>query len=220
MNPAKKRSLRDILQEATGGDLIGRGNDGIILPGEHETAWSAYIENHPEIEKGEVHLRLCPADTLTQARIFYKKANTPERILALRSRGRSVEKSFHFGFMQKGVAWTNGKASVADYMRYWQENIDKTGKVDRAAWTEYWDKLVGLGFAEETDHGGFKRDFGHTEYKSFIPRPGIRCIVAWRFEEAEPEEVERPDTQKGRQFRAAIKARINELLVAVSEPAN
>lgn len=203
-----KRRLRTILEEATGGEAVGDG--GIILPGRHLAVISAHITN--DREKREVQLHMYPADTLEQARIFYARPKAPERVLALESQGWRVSPNFHFGFMAKGLSWTTAKAPVAEYMRYWQWNIGETRQIDRADWPTFWDRIVSLGFAQEADREKFDRDFTHTNRKSASPRPGIRCSFVWPFEEAE-----RLDTEKSRQFGAAIKQRVNELLVAVDE---
>lgn len=203
------RRLRAMLGEATGGEAVGVG--GIILPGRHLAVISAHIAY--DREKGEVQLRMFPADTLEQARTFYKRPKAPERVLALESKDWTVSPNFHFGFMAKGLSWTNATASVAEYMRHWQRNIGETRQVDRADWRTFWDELVRLEFAQQADREQFDRDFTDTNRNSASPRPGIRCSFVWPFEEAE-----RLDTQKSRQFGAAIKQRVNELLVAVDEP--
>ena len=207
-----KRRLRAIIEEATGGEAVG--DDGITLPGRHRH--HAVISAHISYawENKEVQLRMFPADTLEQARIFYKRPKAPERVLALESQGWSVSPNFHFGFMAKGLSWTKATASVAEYMRHWQRYIGETRQVDRADWPTFWDRLVSLGFAEKADRELFDRDFTHTKRNPATPRPGIRCSFVWPFEEAE-----RLDTQKSPQFGAAIKQRVNELLVAVGEPA-
>ncbi len=206
-----RRRLDTIIKDAIGGEAI-RVNS-ITLPGRrrHHAVISAHIEYVPE--KREVQLAMYPADTLEQARIFYKRPKAPERVLALESKGWGVSPNFHFGFMAKGLSWTRATVSSAEYMRHWQKHIGETRQVDRTDWATFWDQLVSLGFAQETDRELFDRDFTNTDRKSASPRPGIRCSFVWPFEEAE-----RLDTQKIRQFSAAIKQRVNELLVAVDEP--
>lgn len=203
------RRLRAILEEATGGESVGVS--GMILPGRHLAVISAHIADSREGEKREVHFGMYPADTLEQARVFYARPNAPERTLALASKGWRVSPNFHFGFMAKGLSWTTATASVDEYLRYWQNHIGETRQVDRADWPAFWDRLVTLGFAQDSDRERFDRDFTHTNRKSAAPRPGIACIFAWPFEEAE-----RLDTSGN--FLAELKKRVNELLVAVGEP--
>jgi hypothetical protein len=75
-----------------------------------------------------------PADTLEQARVFYDRPNVVERILMLKQEGWSVTPNFHFGFMAKGFDWTTTTLSLAEYLRYWQQNIRHTTQIERQDW--------------------------------------------------------------------------------------
>jgi hypothetical protein len=205
------RRLRTIMGEEIAGEAVSFG--GITLPGRHSAVISAHITTNGEGEKQTVRLEMFPADTLEQARAFYRRSKALERILALESQGWRISPNFHFGFMAKGLSWTKATASVDEYVRHWEENIGETRQVDRADWPTFWERLVTLGFAVESDRELFDRDFTNTNRNFASPRPGLRCSFDWPFEEAE-----RLDSERNRRFGPAIKERINELLVAIDEP--
>lgn len=79
-----------------------------------------------------------PADTLTLARVFYRrtKAVAGVRRLARDPQWRA-EHSFHFGFMSTGYAWTTGDIDVDRYLDLWIEAIETAGAVERADWHRY-----------------------------------------------------------------------------------
>jgi hypothetical protein len=61
-------------------------------------------------------LRLYPADTLEQARVFYGSPERAQRTLALSGRGWELEPKFHFGYRERGLCWgtmaTNGRGAA------------------------------------------------------------------------------------------------------------
>jgi hypothetical protein len=206
------RRLRAIIDEAQiGGQPTGDSSRvGIILPGQHLTVISAYLV----YENGQVVLKMFPADTLEQAREFYGRPKAPQQVSALHSKGWTISPNFHFGYMAKGLCWTKAKASVSvdDYMRYWQNHIRQTRQLDRPDWPTFWNELVKLGFAQKADREQFDNNFTHAKRQFASPRPSIYCGFAWSLGDAEA-----LDSQK--KLGATIKERINELLVAVGEPA-
>jgi hypothetical protein len=125
-----------------------------------------------------------PADTSEQARVFYNlngdRPNVVQQILTLEQReGWRVAPNFHFGFVTPGFCWTTVTLRLAEYMRYWQNNIRNTGRVLRPDWDEYWNKLAARGIAEREgpDREEFDRQFTNTNRPHADPRPGIGCIV-------------------------------------------
>src|SRR5262245_29723243 len=108
------------------------GTDDTTLPGTHTSVKLARLEY--ESEKRLIELRLWPADTLEQARSFYTRPETVERVLKLQDEGWSVSPNFHFGFMATGYCSTNTTMPVAEYMQYWLNRIHDTGKIERPDW--------------------------------------------------------------------------------------
>jgi hypothetical protein len=82
-------------------------------------------------------LRLYPADTLEQARIFYRSAARVQRTLALRDHGGQLAPIFHFGFMSRGLCWSRSSLATDDYARYWVERIDETRAINRDEWPRW-----------------------------------------------------------------------------------
>jgi hypothetical protein len=183
------------------------GSDAATLPGTHAAVITAYLE----YESHEVKLRMYPADTLEQARIFYERSNSIERVLALQHDGWTIIPNFHFGYMAKGFDWTNSSLSPEQYLSYWKRNIKNTHKVERHECNTYWKRLVKEKIAEPADRKAFDRDFTDTVGRHFaIPRPGIQCAFVWGLDEAE-----RLDDRG--QLKEVIKDRINQLLDALGE---
>lgn len=180
------------------------GTDDTTLPGTHTSVKLARLEY--ESEKRLIELRLWPADTLEQARSFYTRSETVERVLKLQDEGWSVSPNFHFGFMATGYCSTDTTMPVAEYMQYWLKRIDDTGKIERRDWDQYWRKKI----AAPEDREGFDRDFTNTARASATPRPGIRCTFDWHLDEAE-----RLDARA--KLRKAVRKRINQLLEALGE---
>ena len=59
-------------------------------------------------------LRLYPADTLEQARVFYSSPARVQRTLGLRRRGWRVEPNFHFGYRERGLCWSRSGLTADD----------------------------------------------------------------------------------------------------------
>ena len=184
------------------------GTDDTTLPGTHTSVKLARLEY--DSEKRLIELRLWPADTLEQARSFYTRPETVERVLKLQDEGWNVSPNFHFGFMATGYCSTNTTMSVAEYMQYWLKRIDDTGKIQRRDWDQYWRNLENEKIAAPEDREGFDRDFTNTARASATPRPGIRCTFDWHLDEAE-----RLDARG--KLRTAVRKRINQLLEALGE---
>ena len=200
MEPSRiDRWLERILSEAL-------GHDGPNLPGAHITVSKAFLAN----ESRQVELRMYPADTLTQARFFYKRPNVVERIPLLKGKGWSVSPNFHFGYWIKGLCWMETTMPLLEYLSYWQQNIRNTNQINRRDWNEYWDKLVKAKIAEPAGRERFDRDFTDTKREFASPRPGLKCTFVWSLDEAE-----RLDARG--QLTKDVKERINQLLEALDE---
>jgi hypothetical protein len=127
-----------------------------------------------------------PADTLTLARVFYRRptAVTGARRLA-REYGWRVRHSFHFGHMQTGFAWTTGNIDIDDYLDLWTREIGRAQAIDRAHWDRYFEWLVVTRIAKPEDRREFDRHFTETRRRRATPRPGIQIARCWLIEEAE-----------------------------------
>jgi hypothetical protein len=184
------------------------GSDGKTLPGTHtavSTAYLTYADDHRD-----VRLKMYPADTLEQAREFYRRPNIVQRILTLEREGWRVAPNFHFGYVTTGLCWTTVTRPLAEYMSYWQNNIENTEQIRRPDWNEYWDKLLTMNIVERGYREEFDHDFTNASRDTATPRPGIACTFVWSLDEAEQLDA------KG-QLTKAVKERINQLLEALGE---
>lgn len=150
-----------------------------------------------------------PADTLTLARVFYRRTKAVASVRRLaRDPQWLVEQSFHFGFMSTGYAWTTGDVDVDHYLDLWIEAIETAGAVDRADWDRYFACLVQQRIATPGDRREFDRHFTNTVRQTATPRPGIRISRRWPLNEAE-------DLHRSGQFLPQVRVahdRIAELL--------
>jgi hypothetical protein len=159
----------------------------------------------------QVRLRLFPGDTLEQAKILYSGSDRVCRLLSLREHGWEIWTNFHFGHTAKGFAWTNGSLGVDEYVSYWLGHIDAAGQIRRKGWKGYFDGLIELGIASESDREAFDRDFVATKRSSATPRPGLGVERQWSFEfAAELDRVQR--------FGSVVRDSINTVLDALGEP--
>ena len=184
------------------------GSDAPNLPGTHLAVALARLDYKEEGQS--VELAMWPADTLQQARVFYKRLESTDRILSLTTEGWEVWPNFHFGFMTTGYCWTKTTISVAEYVSYWRENIDSAVQIPRRDWDRYWDELVGANIAQKAERQIFDSEFTNTRKSVAAPRPGLSCVFSWSLDEAE-----RLDSSG--KFTRAVKERINQLLHALGE---
>jgi hypothetical protein len=176
------------------------------LPGAHTAVVTAYLE----YKDRQVQLHMYPADTLQQARVFYGRPHAVERTLMLQDNGWTIEPNFHFGFMAKGLSWTETDLLPEDYLRYWQRNIGSATQVERRDWNAYWEELLKAKIAKPSDRDQFDHDFTNTDRQFASPRPGLNCAFSWDLDEAE-----RLDARG--QFAQAVKQSIDGLLEALGE---
>ena len=97
-------------------------------PFELESLQFLYLSPSAE---GRVELLLYPADTLTQARAFWSNTRIVETVLELRDSGWRVNPNFHFGFMERGLTWTETRTSVDPYAGYWLARATDLAAVHR-----------------------------------------------------------------------------------------
>jgi hypothetical protein len=180
--------------------------DRQTLPGIHKSVKLARLIYESE----HVTLRMWPADTLEQARLFYQRPDVVDRILKLQDEGWSVSPNFHFGFMAKGDCYTDTTLPLADYMRHWLERIGDTGKIKRGDWDQYWRGLVHDKIATTADRELFDSKIVPAGFASATPRPGLKCTFNWSLSE-----TDRLDARA--QLGNAVRDRINQLLEALRE---
>jgi hypothetical protein len=127
-----------------------------------------------------------PADTLSLARVFYRRTRAVAGVrLLARESGWGVKQAFHFGFMSTGYAWTNGDINIDRYLDLWVAAIETAGAVERADWDRYFAWLVDQRIATPKDRTEFDRHFTETVRQKATPRPGINIVRLWPLREAE-----------------------------------
>jgi hypothetical protein len=138
-------------------------------------------------EEGDgMRLSLYPADTLTQARIFYGDDARVRATLDLAAGGEwEVEPNFHFGYMEKGLTWTSSPLPLRDYTDYWRSRISTINVITRAEWERELGRLIRDRIFDEHDRVQFERDFTETDRNEASPRPGLKVSRRWPHDEAE-----------------------------------
>lgn len=158
-----------------------------------------------------VCLRMYPADTLGQARAFYRDAASVRAVLALRSEGWTIKPNFHWGFMATGYAWSRGPLGVDDYCSYWLDRIEATRELPRPEWESYWSDLQRAGVVPAQAREEFDEEFTRSKRNKVHPRPGLACEFRWPLPDA------RKMDDKG-QLAVAIRERLNQMLAALRAP--
>lgn len=187
-------ALVELLQAAAPGLPISPRNDPwhreharAELP-DAETVQFAYLFERG----GQIRLALYPADTLGQARAFYKDDARVRSTLELARDGWDLEPNFHFGYMEKGLTWTTSRLEVRDYTDYWRGRIHTLNAFPRADWERELSRLVRDGVFNENDRAQFDVDFTETRRTEASPRPGLRVSRVWPLDTAgEPDFPER-----------------------------
>lgn len=128
---------------------------------------------------GETLLALYPADTLEQARVFYKDDARVRNTLRLADQGWEIEPNLHFGFMEKGLCWATAQPELRDYTDRWRARIHTLGKITREEWPRELDSLERAGMFNRNDREQFRRDFTETGRNEASPRPGLRVQRRW-----------------------------------------
>jgi hypothetical protein len=130
-------------------------------------------------EQRGLPLRLYPADTLQQARVFYGSPACVRQTLALSRRGWELEPKFHFGYRERGLCWSGSSLPVDDYVAYWTKRIDQTGAIGRGDWKRELEQLIADGVFDPEDRAQFDADFTNTRRKYASPRPAIELARFW-----------------------------------------
>lgn len=176
-----------------------------------ETARTVRLAGLESDAETMVRLRMFPGDTLEQAEVLYADRSRVRQLLSLQELGWDIWPNFHFGHMAKGFVWTSGNIDTNEYVEHWLENIDATGQIPRKRWKRYFDELVKLRIASESDREAFDRDFTQTKRSSATPRPGLGVQRRWPFDSA-------AELDRSRRFGAEVRDSINAVLAALSEP--
>ncbi len=79
------------------------GSDAPKFPGMHLAVTPAQLNYNRK--NRTVELTMWPADTLEQAREFYKRPEAIKRLLMLADEGWRIGPNFHFGFVASGLCW-------------------------------------------------------------------------------------------------------------------
>lgn len=197
--------LVDLLRAAAPGLPVAanrdpwHGDHAVVDFPDAEAVQVAYLFNREE----EIALALYPADTLTQARVFYKDDARVKNTLELDKGDWAVRPNFHWGFWEKGLSWTTSRLDVRDYADYWRARISTLEEIDRERWERELKRLVQDGVFDADDLPQFARDFTDTERTKASPRPGLSVSRAWSLEQAG--EPEFPSTLRGA-LRSALAA--------------
>jgi hypothetical protein len=159
-------------------------------------------------ERAGLPLRLYPADTLGQARVFYASPARVQRTLALRGRGWRVVTNFHFGYRERGLCWSRSALPVDDYADYWVARIGRTTAISRDEWRDELDRLISDGIFDATDRPQFDSDFTKTQRPFASPRPSLELTRYW------------PQDEAGRgDFPRRLRAALSQALEAIGEGA-
>lgn len=178
------RRLRQILGEVTGHDATVNWYGPFVL-----IASDLVSRAHLRVsdDSQAVDLAFAPADTLSQARSFYRHPDVISAVTALAEKpGWEAGPNFHFGSYTTGYCWTTGPISFADYLELWTDRIAAgEGAVSAADWDRYWQKLVDAGVADPADRREFDKHFTNTNRRTATPRPGVYLRHRWPLPQAE-----------------------------------
>lgn len=180
-----ERRLRAVLSEATDReariDRWGPCADALTMGG---MGSRVYLRAHEDMST--IELSIFPADTLTQARVFYARPNAivgARRLAA--TDGWAVTHNFHFGHFQGGYVWTNGEIGADEYLDLWTDQVKQTEPLPREEWPKYFEWLKAKRIAVEDDRAEFDRIFTNTTRSRATPRPGVCVTRLWPIAEAE-----------------------------------
>lgn len=205
------RRLRKVLADATATEAMPSIHGPYATTGAGETIGAnAYLAVSDD--EARVELSLYPADTLSQARAFYRSPTAVDRLLALADEpGWEIAPNFHFGHFQRGYCWTTTTRDARDYVELWRQRIDHEGEIPREGWNGYWKWLEAEHIATPEDRDEFDLHFTQTQRQKASPRPGLRVARAWPLADAE--------TLDSRNALAdAVRAALDQALTASGEP--
>jgi hypothetical protein len=131
-------------------------------------------------DRPEVEFAVYPADTLTQAKAFYRRHNAVAGVRTLRSRPNwVVEPNFHFGSFQRGYCWTCNERPLDDYVELWVRRIRSEAAVPRVDWDRFWSWLEAERIACPRDRPEFDEIFVRSNRPVAVPRPGLKLAYRW-----------------------------------------
>lgn len=197
---------RLLLAAAPTGAVVVRDASTVWLdfqvPADSRSVKFAFLD---ESEDGGLVLRIYPADTLAQARIFYGSPSLVQRLLALSE--WKVEPNFHWGFAEKGLCWSAPLLSTQDYVAYWISHIRDLQEVDRPAWSRTIETLIADRIMRPADRVGFDESFTKTNRNAASPRPGLKMTRRWPVAAARQEE-----------FAETLRQALREVVTALGQP--
>ncbi len=181
-NPFRqRRRLRQILGEAVHGEAtIKSERVRVATPAGAVIGRDAYLD----ADSAGITLSLYLADTLTQAKKFYKQPDAIDRLSKLRDQGWAAKPNFHFGHFERGYCWTCNRINMDRYLGIWTERITDAHMVPEEQWKTYWDWLEEEQIACPEDKPEFNRHFVDTRRTTATPRPGISLHRCWTLAEA------------------------------------
>lgn len=180
----QNRRLRQVLGEAVGAEAVASPNGPYAsMPGASTVGANAYLGITDE--GTAVELALYPADTLSQARTFYRQPGVATTLRELLAQGWNARPNFHFGHMQRGFCWTCNHRELNEYVELWTQRINNEREVPRDRWDGYWTWLEHEHIACPEDRAEFNRHFNDTKRQNASPRPGLHLTQRWPLAEAE-----------------------------------
>ena len=153
----------------------------------------AYLD---EVDAAGLPLHLYPADTLEQARVFYRDPGRVERMLALRGSGWQIEPNFHWGYWARGLCWTTSSLTTDEYASYWIERIGDTRELRHDEWDGELERLIDDGVFSRADCAQFDLDFTNTRRLRATPRPSLAAVHHFTLEEAGGERLSRASARR------------------------
>lgn len=201
------RRLDAVQGLATGSDE-GKGQGWRDIKGSDKVfmAWLGY-----DPDSKLVQLKMYPADTLGQARAFYRDPDSVKAVLELRSDGWQVEPNFHWGFAARGYAGCSSPLAADAYCEYWINQIRDTREVARPEWDTYWSRLEADGIVERSGREAFEQELVASLRQRISARPGLACEYNWPLYEAT-----RMDDRG--ELVGVVRDRINQMLRALRAP--
>lgn len=205
-NPIRVQEFCLQLLRSIGGTTEGKKIDF----GQGEIARFGFLKY--DDDKKVISLYLYPADTVGQARKFYKQEFV-EQTLALQDKGWFLDANLHLAFMQKNYVWTAVMIPLGDYLQYWLKRISTLTAVKAAdrkknEFVSAFNVLVEAKMADEADRKDFIRYFMETNRTTMNICPGLAVKFDWSLDEAE-----KLDAAEGG-FLAVVRNRLAEGLAA------
>ena len=195
----------DIVQGLATGSAEGKGQGWRDIE-RSDKVFMAWLGYDPDSKL--VSLKMYPADTLGQARAFYRDPESVQTVLDLRADGWQVRPNFHWGFAARGYAWCSSPLAVEAYCEYWIKEIPGTREVARPEWDAYWTRLEADGIVDQSGREAFDQELVASQRQKISARPGLFCEYSWPLHEAK--QMDDRGALVG-----AVRERINQMLRAL-----